>query len=76
MTEKEITDEEAIKHFRKRVLARVSPAEVKELEVVIEEAVYPFREVIAHMEARDEIGKREIEVEKAYMRSLRRRGLE
>ncbi len=76
MAEQEITDEEAIEHFKRRVLAEASPEEVEKLEVVIEDLVYPFKEILAHMEARDEIGRREIEVEKAYMRALRRRGLE
>jgi len=74
LTKQEITDREAIEHFRKRVMAKVSPEAVEELEVVIEDVVYPFREVLAHMEAKDDIGKREIEVEKAYMRWLRKGG--
>jgi len=71
LPEEEITDEEAITHFKKRVLEKLTMEEAEELTVVTETAVYPFKDVLAHMEAKDDIGKQEIKIEKEYMRELR-----
>ena len=71
LPEEEITDEEAIEHFKKRVLEKLTLEEAEELTVVTEKAVYPFKDVLAHMEARDDIGRGEIEIEKEYIRELR-----
>lgn len=71
--EKEITDEEAIEHYKKRILENLT-LEEKEYTVVTKDAVYSVDDVLAHMESKDDIGKRELEIEKVYMRSLKKRG--
>jgi len=76
LPEEEITDEEAVEHYKKRVLAKLKLDELENTKVVTEDAVYSLKDVLAHMEAKDEIGRREIKIEKAYMQSLKKRGEE
>ncbi|HEX17107.1 MAG: hypothetical protein DRN13_03225 [Thermoplasmata archaeon] len=72
MKREDISDEEAIEHFRKRFM-RIPEEERKRLKVIVGKKVYSFDEILRHMKERSEIGKIEIEIEKEYMRWLSRR---
>ncbi|HDO19460.1 MAG TPA: hypothetical protein ENG74_01905 [Thermoplasmatales archaeon] len=68
----EISDEEAIEHFKRR-LKKIPVEKQEKLKVVIGEKVYSVKDILSHMMAKDEIGKMELEIEKAYIRWLRER---
>jgi len=75
-SEEDISDEEAIKHFKEKFLKRIPVKKRKKLYVVAGEKKYPIDEILDHMKAKDEIGKLEIAIEKEFMRWLRKRGEE
>jgi len=84
MSKEKISDEEAIKHFKKRLIDKISLKKRKDLKVV---AVKPsakefmveelsIEEIYQHMLKKDEIGRRHIEIEKHWMREAKRMGME
>jgi hypothetical protein len=83
MSKEEISDKEAIEHFKRRILDKFTPKDKERLRVVsiqpkeefvIEELT--FDEIYQHMLEGDEIGQKHLEIEKNWMQEAKRRGLE